>query len=365
MRTVRVSGPGVTPYEVRIGRGLLSAPGPWIAPLLRRLRVTVVTDETVAALHGPRLAGGLARAGIEATLLAVPAGERAKSMGELARLLDRLAEAGVDRQDVVVALGGGVVGDLAGLAAALHMRGVDLIQAPTTLLAQVDSSVGGKTAVDTRHGKNLVGAFHHPRLVLADLEALDTLPPRQLRAGHAEVLKAALLADADFFAWLEAHQAAVLARQPEPLAQAVGRAVEIKAAIVAEDPREGGRRALLNLGHTFAHALEAEAGYGDGLAHGEAVAVGCVLAFRLSERLGLCPSGAAGRVRRAVAAAGLPTRIDEVGRFDPERLLARMAGDKKAEAGSLTLVLARRVGEAVVVRAVAPGEVRAVLRADG
>lgn len=365
MRTVRVSGPGVTPYEVRIGRGLLAAPGPWVAPLLRRLRATVVTDETVGALHGPRLAEGLARAGIEARLLAVPAGERSKSMGELARLLDRLSEAGLDRQDVVIALGGGVVGDLAGLAAALYMRGVDLIQAPTTLLAQVDSSVGGKTAVDTRHGKNLVGAFHHPRLVLADLDALDTLPERQLRAGHAEVLKSALLADAGFFAWLEAHQGAVLARQAEPLAHAIDRAVEIKAAIVAEDPREGGRRALLNLGHTFAHALEAEAGYGEGLAHGEAVAVGCVLAFRLSERLGLCEGGAAGRVRRAVAAAGLPTRIDEVGRFDPERLLARMAGDKKAEGGSLTFVLARRVGEAVVVRDVDPAEVRAVLEAGG
>ena len=261
----------------------------------------------------------------------------------------------------MLALGGGVVGDLTGLAAALYMRGIGVIQAPTTLLAQVDSSVGGKTAIDSPRGKNLIGAFHHPRRVLADLDVLSTLDDRQMRAGMAEILKAALLADADFFDWLETNAAAVLSRDPEALEHAVARAVEIKAEIVREDPTEQGRRALLNLGHTFAHAFEAEAGFGDAVLHGEAVALGCVLAFRLSERLGRVTPEAVRRVERLTALCGLPTEVEAIGLFEADRLLARMAGDKKAEGGMPVLILADAIGQAAVARGVDPADVRAVL----
>ena len=255
-----------------------------------------------------------------------------------------------------------MVGDLAGLAAALFMRGIPVIQAPTTLLAQVDSSVGGKTAVDTPHGKNLIGAFHHPRRVLADLEVLDSLPDRQMQAGMAEIIKAALLADAEFFGWLEANSDEVLGRQSHYLEHAVGRSVEIKAGVVAEDPTEQGRRALLNLGHTFAHAIEAEAGFeADGILHGEAVALGCVLACRLSERLGRISSEDVRRVERLTAQCGLPTEVEGLGLFEADALIARMAGDKKTEAGELTLILLNSVGQAEAVRGVDPADVRAVL----
>jgi len=362
MKTIAISGAGVPPYEVVIGRGLLADPDVQVRPYLSRPRMAVVSDETVAALHGAAVTGALARADIRADLVSVPPGEGAKTMDQLSRLLDRLFELGLDRRSTVLALGGGVVGDLAGLASALFMRGIAVIQAPTTLLAQVDSSVGGKTAVDTVHGKNLIGTFHHPRRVLADLDVLDTLPDRQMRAGMAEILKAAMLADADFFGWLESHVEAVLAREPEALEQAICRSVEIKAAIVAQDPTETGRRALLNLGHTFAHALEAEAGYeDDSVLHGEAVALGCVLAFRLSERLGRVSPQAVRRVERLTALAGLPTEIETLGLFEPDALIARMAGDKKAEAGVPVLILADEIGRAEVVRGIGVAELKAVL----
>jgi 3-dehydroquinate synthase len=259
-----------------------------------------------------------------------------------------------------------VVGDLTGFAAAIYMRGIDFIQIPTTLLAQVDSSVGGKTAIDTPRGKNLVGAFHQPRMVVADLSLLDTLPDREMRCGFAEVLKCGLLGDAAFFAWLEANGAAVLNRQEEALAHAVARSVEMKAAIVAEDEREGGARALLNLGHTFAHALEAETGYGEALKHGEAVALGCALAFRLSYRLGLCTAAEADRVRRIVAANGLPATLPDLGApISAAAVLGRMSLDKKAQGGGLTFVLARTIGEAFVAKDVDPSVAREVLLAEG
>lgn len=363
MKTLRISGPGVTPYEVVIGRGLLANAGTQFGPYLGAGRVAVVSDATVADLHGTGVTAALRAAGAMADLVTVPPGEASKSMPELSNLLDRLLGLGLDRRSTVVALGGGVVGDLAGLAAALFMRGIPVIQAPTTLLAQVDSSVGGKTAIDTAWGKNLIGTFHHPRRVLADLDMLETLPDRQMRAGAAEILKAAMLADADFFAWLEGHVESVISRDPAALEHAIGRAVEIKAAIVAEDPTEKGRRALLNLGHTFAHALEAEAGFeDDSVLHGEAVALGCVLAFRLSERLGRVPAQSVRRVERLTALAGLPTEIEALGLFEADALIARMAGDKKAEGGVPVLILADAIGRAEIVRNVDPTDLRAVLQ---
>ncbi|MDP8916396.1 MAG: 3-dehydroquinate synthase, partial [Pseudomonadota bacterium] len=297
---VELAGRG---YDVRVGRGLLDGAGAEIAPLLKRPRLAVVADAAVAGLHWTRLRDGLLAGGVESELITVPPGEGSKSFAELERLCGRLLDLGLDRGDAIAAFGGGVVGDLAGLAAAIYKRGVDFIQIPTTLLAQVDSSVGGKTAIDTQHGKNLIGAFHQPRLVLADTAVLATLPARELRAGLAEVIKAALIEDADLFAALERDAAAVLALQPGPLAAAVARSVRIKAAIVAEDEHEtGGRRALLNLGHTFGHALEAEAGY-EGLLHGEAVALGCALAFRFSAAQGLCDPSDGRRLEALLASA--------------------------------------------------------------
>ncbi|WP_428149568.1 3-dehydroquinate synthase [Brevundimonas sp.] len=346
MTTVSVSGGSFAAYDVVVGRGLLAEAGARIAPLARG-RTVIVSDETVAAIHGPALQASLAAASVTSEIVAVPAGEASKSFPELERLLDRLLAAGLDRKDVVVALGGGVVGDLAGLAAALYMRGIDFVQVPTTLLAQVDSSVGGKTAIDTPRGKNMVGAFHQPRLVLADIDVLATLPAVQLRSGWAEVLKHGLICDAAFFDWLAGDGADGVRGDPAALEQAVVRSVEIKSGIVGEDEKEAGRRALLNLGHTFGHAIEAELGFEEAaLAHGEAVALGCCMAFRFSARQGLCQAADAERVEAVIAAAGLPTRLDQAGEFSAEALLARMAGDKKAEAGGVTLILARRIGDA-------------------
>jgi len=350
MRTVSVSGGSFAAYDVVVGRGLLAEAGARIAPIARG-RTVIISDETVAAIHGPALQASLVAAGVRSEIVAVPAGEASKSFAELERVMDRLLAAGLDRKDVVVALGGGVVGDLAGLAAALYMRGIDFVQVPTTLLAQVDSSVGGKTAIDTPRGKNLVGAFHQPRLVLADIDVLGTLPPVQLRSGWGEVLKHGLICDADYFGWLadtsDQGGAAGVTGDPAALERAVIRSIEIKSEIVGEDEKEAGRRALLNLGHTFGHAIEAELGFEEAaLAHGEAVALGCCMAFRFSVRQGLCDAADAERVEAVIAAAGLPTRLAQAGVFSAEALLARMAGDKKAEAGGLTLILARRIGDA-------------------
>ena len=362
---IPVSGAGFRPYEVVVGRGLLGGLGEAVAPLARG-RTVVVTDETVAALHGPAALSSLEAAGVRARLLTAPPGESSKSFAELERVLDRLGAFGLDRSDLIVALGGGVVGDLAGLAAALYMRGIDFVQVPTTLLAQVDSSVGGKTAIDTPRGKNLVGAFHQPRLVVADVDLLATLPARQIRSGWAEVLKHGLICDAAFFDWLAGEGAAGATGEPAALERAVVRSVQIKSRLVGEDEREAGRRALLNLGHTFGHALEAELAFDETrLTHGEAVALGCALAFRFSARQGLCTDVEAERVAGTIAAAGLPTRLEQAGDFRVGPLLKRMAGDKKAEGGQLTLVLARGVGEAFVQKGVDRRAVVDFLREEG
>ena len=366
-RTI-VVGLGARAYEVRVGPRLIDGAGEAIAPLLKRRRSAIVSDRTVWDLHGARLSAALARAGIAAWPVIVEPGEQSKSFQGLADLTDRLLALELDRGDVITAFGGGVVGDLAGFAAAIYKRGIDFVQIPTTLLAQVDSSVGGKTAIDTARGKNLVGAFHQPRLVLADLDVLATLPEREMRAGYAEVLKYGLLGDFGFFEWLEANAGAVLAREPATLAEAVGRSIEMKAEIVAEDETEQGRRALLNLGHTFGHALEAETGYGAALLHGEAVAAGMALAFRFSTAQGYCEAQEARRATAAIASVGLPTALGELrgGPFDADRLVRHMAQDKKkAQGGRLTFILTHGLGKAFVAKDVEPGAVTAFLRKEG
>jgi 3-dehydroquinate synthase len=363
-RIVEVSGAGFRPYEVIIGPGLLAGIG-GIAEVRPGRAVAVISDETVFGLYGAGVVAALGAAGGRVGSVVVPAGEASKSFGQLERVLDGLMGQGLDRSSLVIALGGGVIGDLAGLVAALFMRGIDFVQVPTTLLAQVDSSVGGKTAIDTPRGKNLVGAFHQPRRVLADTGVLKSLPVRQLRSGWAEMLKHGLLGDAAYFDLLAAVGDPV-GMADDTLADAIERSVRIKAAVVGADEKEAGARALLNLGHTFGHALEAELGFDEGvLTHGEAVALGCVLAFGYSAREGLCPPSDAERVAEAVAAAGLPTRLATVAGFKADGVLARMTEDKKAEGGRLTLVLARGIGEAFVARDVVAGRVRAFLRDVG
>ena len=353
-------------YDILVGDGLIAGAAAHLAPLLARPRTCIVTDETVARHHLEPLAASLAAAGIAADRIVLPAGEKQKSFAGLERLTDRLLDLRLERRDVVIALGGGVIGDLVGFAAAVLRRGMPFVQVPTTLLAQVDSSVGGKTAINTRQGKNLVGAFHQPRLVLADTGALATLPRRELLAGYAEVAKYGLLGDAGFFAWLEANGAAVLDGAAGPLAQAVTESCRAKAAIVVRDERETGDRALLNLGHTFGHALEAEAGYGQDLLHGEAVAIGMMQAFDLSVRLGLCPAADAARARRHLAGLGLPVHRAErgLGAVPAARLLDHMRQDKKVQDGRLTFVLVRGIGHAFVTRDVDEADVLALLAAE-
>jgi len=363
--TIPVGGEGFAAYEVVVGRGLLQEAGARVAAL-KPTRAFIVSDETVAAVHGETVRASLEAAGLKTGIVTVPAGEASKSFEQLEAVLDRLLAEGLDRKSMVVALGGGVVGDLAGLTAALFMRGIDFVQVPTTLLAQVDSSVGGKTAIDTPRGKNLIGAFHQPRLVLADIEALATLPIRQVRSGWAEVLKHGLICDAPFFDWLGGEGAGGANGDPDALERAVIRSVEIKAQIVGEDEKEAGRRALLNLGHTFGHALEAELGFGDALTHGEAVALGCAIAFRFSARQGLCSAADAEKAEAGIKAAGLPTRLADVDQvFSAEALIGRMAGDKKAEGGRLTLILARAIGDAFTDKDVDSDAVRAFLIEEG
>lgn len=365
-RTVRVGLDG-RGYDVVIGQGLLDQAGKLIAPFAKRKRTAIVSDETVWRLHGARLTAALEAAGIACPAVIVPPGEQTKSWEGLADVSDRLLALELDRGDLVTAFGGGVVGDLAGFAASIYKRGIDFVQIPTTLLAQVDSSVGGKTAIDTPRGKNLIGAFHQPKLVLADLDVLSTLSEREMRAGYAEVIKYGLLGDFAFFEWLEGNGQAVLAREPDALAHAVARSVEMKAEIVAEDEKEAGRRALLNLGHTFGHALEAETGFGGELLHGEAVAAGSAIAFRFSAAQGLCSSQDAQRAEAAIAAAGLPTRLGSVSAspFGAEKLVRHMGQDKKAEGGKLTFILARRLGEAFVAKDVNAEAVREFLVSEG
>ena len=349
---------GPRSYEVRIGPGLIAAAGTEIMPLLRRRRVAIVTDETVASLHLEVLRDGLAAAGIASDALTLPAGEATKDWAHLARCTEWLIDRQVERRDVVVALGGGVIGDLAGFAAAILRRGVRFVQIPTTLLAQVDSSVGGKTGINTAQGKNLVGAFHQPILVLADIGVLDTLPRRDFLSGYGEVVKYGLLGDAPFFDWLERNGSRIATGDRALRQAAVRRAVEMKAGIVSRDETEEGERALLNLGHTFCHALEAATGYSGRLLHGEGVAIGCVLAFELSQRLDLCAQECASRVRAHLRDMGMKTDLaDIVGDLpDADALLRLMAQDKKVVDGRLRFVLADAIGAARVVDDV-PGSV--------
>lgn len=357
---------GARSYEIVVGGGLLGRAGGEIAHVLRRPDAVVITDGNVAGTpHLRALERSLGAAGIAHRAIVLPPGEATKSMAQLVELLDRLLDLGIDRATTIVALGGGVLGDLAGFAAAIALRGIDYVQVPTTLLAQVDSAIGGKTGINTRHGKNLVGAFHQPRLVLADVAVLGTLPPRELRAGYAEVVKYALIDRPDFFAWLEARGREVLAGDPAAQQYAVVESCRAKAVVVAADEREGGVRALLNLGHTFAHALETACGYGDELLHGEAVALGLVLAFDLSVRLGLCPPADADRVRAHLDAVGLPTTLGAIrsGGFALDALLAPMARDKKAEAGRPRFVLTRGIGRAFAGVEVDPAQLEPLLEA--
>jgi 3-dehydroquinate synthase len=336
-------------YDVHVGHGLLDRASELTRDFIRGDTVAVVADRTAWELHGPRLEAGLGR---RAVVYLIEPGEGSKSWNTLAALTDWLLEQGIERGDHVFALGGGVVGDLTGFAAAILKRGCGFVQLPTTLLAQVDSSVGGKTAINTAAGKNLVGAFHQPSLVLADLGTLATLPARELRAGYAEVLKYGVLGSRDFFDWLAEHGPTLLALDEAPLEHAVATSVAMKAAIVAEDERETtGRRALLNLGHTFGHALEAETGFSNRLLHGEAVALGMVLAARYSARRGLIGDDDAEAVTRAVDAAGLPAAITAIGlECDGARLVDHMRHDKKMGGGTLPFVLLRGIGDAFLAR---------------
>jgi 3-dehydroquinate synthase len=362
MQTVHVSL-GDRAYDIRIGPGLLSRAGAEIAPLLARPRVAILTEERVARLHLGPLQAALAEVGIESAALALPPGETTKGWEQLSRSVEWLLAQKVERRDVVVALGGGVIGDLAGFAAAILRRGVRFVQVPTTLLAQVDSSVGGKTGINSPHGKNLIGAFHQPSLVLADTALLDTLPRRDLLAGYAEVAKYGALGDADFFAWLEAHGPALAAGDTAARVRAVRRSCEMKAGIVVRDETEQGERALLNLGHTFGHALEAATGYSDRLLHGEGVAIGLALAAQLSARLDLCAQEEPSRVVAHLRAMGLPAALADVpGDLpDADGLLTLMAQDKKVEAGRARFVLLHRLGAAFVSADVPPAAVRTLL----
>jgi shikimate kinase/3-dehydroquinate synthase len=346
-------------YDVVIGEDLLARAGALLAPRLEQKRAVVVTDATVAELHLPTLLRGLAETGFAASQITVPAGEASKNLATWQGVVDQLLEARVERRTAVIALGGGVVGDLAGFAAATTLRGLPFVQIPTTLLSQVDSSVGGKTGVNTDRGKNLVGAFYQPRMVLADTGTLATLPPRELRAGYAEIAKAGLIGDAAFFTWCEANGAAVVGGNREAQAEAIKRACAFKAAVVGDDEREekpNDGRALLNLGHTFGHALEAEYGYTGGLLHGEGVAVG----------LGHCSADDADRVVSHVAAMGMPAELRMLNRrFSAATLIGHMGRDKKVRDGALKFVLARGIGQAFTAGDVPMEAVVELLRDEG
>jgi 3-dehydroquinate synthase len=347
METVHV-GLGDRAYDIHIGPGLLAQSGALIAPMLARKQVCVVTDENVAALHLDSLQAGLASAGITMEALVLPAGESTKNWHHLEQTVEWLLAQKVERRDLVVAFGGGVIGDLTGFAAAILRRGVGFVQIPTSLLAQVDSSVGGKTGINSPAGKNLIGAFHQPRLVLADIDVLGTMTPRDFLAGYGEVVKYGMLGDAAFFEWLEAQGPALAAGDEAARIAAVRRSCEMKSEIVMRDETEQGDRALLNLGHTFCHALEAATRYGDRLLHGEGVAVGCALAFELSARLGLCSQEDPSRVRQHLREMGMKVDLKDIkGHLpDADALLELMGQDKKVVDGQLSFILARGIGEA-------------------
>ncbi len=363
--TVRVDL-GNRAYDILIGPGLVDGAGEAIATRLPGIRAAVVTDETVAALHYERLSIALSAAGIEHVKIVLPAGEKTKSFAHLEQVVDAVIAARLERGDAVIALGGGVIGDLGGFASAIVRRGMAFVQVPTTLLAQVDSSVGGKTGINSPRGKNLVGAFHQPALVIADTALLDTLSPREFAAGYAELAKYGLIDRPDFFAWLEERSMAIFAGGFER-AEAIAVACEAKAAVVKADEHENGARALLNLGHTFGHALEAGVGYDPTrLVHGEGVAIGMALAHRFSVRLGLCPPDDAKRCEAHLKASGLPTRIQDIPDVSLTRdmLMAGIAQDKKVKRGKLTFILTRGIGQAFIANDVGPADVIAFLDAE-
>jgi shikimate kinase/3-dehydroquinate synthase len=352
-------------YDVLIAPNLLGRAGALLAPLLPQPRCVIITDETVAALHLATLQASLTETGIAHAVLTVPPGETSKTLQTWQTLVEALLEQKVDRYTTIIALGGGVIGDLAGFTAAATLRGLPFVQIPTTLLSQVDSSVGGKTGVNAPRGKNLIGAFHQPLMVLADTAALHTLPPREKRNGYAEIVKSALIGDVPFYDWCEAHSVAMLNGDDTLLAEAVERTVKFKASVVAGDEREtqpNNGRALLNLGHTFAHALEAETGYGGALLHGEAVAIGLVLATHLSAQLNLCPQEDVSRIAAHIAQTGLPHSINGLA---ADKLLAHMKQDKKMRGGKLTFILTRGIGQAFTCNEVPEEAVRATLLANG
>jgi len=354
-------------YDIVIGRGVLASLGARVAALRPGVRTAIVTDRTVAKHWLEPAERSLAEAGVPTSRIIVEEGEISKTYAGLEKVSEALIAAKIERNDLVIALGGGVVGDLAGFAAAILRRGVDFVQVPTSLLAQVDSSVGGKTGINSPQGKNLLGAFHQPVLVIADTSVLDTLSPRQFRAGYAEVAKYGVLGDEAFFGWLEANHADIFsggaARE-----HAIASSCRAKAAIVSRDERENGERALLNLGHTFGHALEAATGFSDRLFHGEGVSVGMVLAAEFSAQLGMISAADAARVERHLAAVGLPTRLQDIAGFaqeglaDADALMALMAQDKKVKRGRLTFILLQAVGRAVVENNVEPALVRDFLQ---
>ncbi len=353
-------------YDIHIGQGLLGRAGEFLAPMLSRPRVAILTDENVAALHLETLQTALAKDGIESVALTLPAGESTKAWPQFTRAVEWLLDQKVERNDIVVALGGGVIGDLAGFAAAVLRRGVRFVQIPTSLLAQVDSSVGGKTGINAPHGKNLIGAFHQPSLVLCDVDVLGTLTPRDFLAGCGEVVKYGMLGDASFFEWLEENGSAMADGDIGARIHAVKRSCEMKADIVARDETEQGDRALLNLGHTFCHALEAATGYSDRLLHGEGVAIGCALAFETSMRLGLCSQEDPSRVRALLKSMGMKTDLADIDGDlpDADALLDLMGQDKKVVDGKLRFIMARSIGDAFVTSDVDRSVVHAVL-SDG
>src|SRR3954470_12789207 len=333
---------GERSYDILVGPGLIESAGALMLPLLRRRQAVIVTDEHVARHHLAALRHSLDGHGIATDAIVLPPGEGTKDLAHFGRLVDDVLAFGIERGTMLVALGGGVVGDIAGFAAATLLRGIDFVQIPTTLLAQVDSSVGGKTAINTAAGKNLLGAFYQPRLVLADTDTLATLPRREVRAGYGEIVKYGLIRDAAFFDWLETEGRAVCDLEPAALTYAITVSCRMKAAIVAADEREEGDRALLNFGHTFGHALEAETGFSDALLHGEAVALGMMLAFDFAVRLGIATGQDSHRVRRHLTAAGLPTELSAVGLSGgaaANRLVAHMGKDKTVRDGRITLIL--------------------------
>lgn len=360
-QTVRVDL-GERAYDILVSRGGIGALGTLLAEKFGGVRFGIVTDDQVGPLHLAALQDGMAGAGLEASVITVPAGEATKCQAELEKVLDGIFAARLERTDMIIALGGGVVGDLAGFAAAIARRGMDFVQVPTSLLAQVDSSVGGKTGINAKAGKNLIGAFHQPKLVMIDLDTLDTLSPRHFRAGYAEMAKYGLIDDPEFFGWLEQNWRGVFANGPE-CATAVAHACAAKARVVAADEYERDQRALLNLGHTFGHALEAATGYSDRLIHGEGVSIGMVLAHQFSAKLGLINPNEAGRAEAHLRTVGLPTRLHDIpgDLASTDELLRHIAQDKKVSGGKLTFILTKGLGKSFVQHDVDPQQVHEFL----